>query len=396
MFSALLICSITSLDCLTTARASSAGMMPTFRTPASARPSASAATTGVLATANDTPMQNAEITTSCFISHIVSSSLARAGLPAFLVLSQLHDTGMKHRQRSPPHVDILHPRIADDFVEALLLADSALLPAAIGRADIATIGIDPDVSRLNPFRGLHRLGEVVGDDRCGKTVFDRVHLPQHVLVVDPGHDRHHRAEYLLPAYAHGRSHFVENRRSNEQSGGERGIGGFAAAREQLRSVRLGPGNEAHDAVELTFRYNRSDLVLFEPWGADRQGLRQPHQLLGDVLVQRGVNEHARGGAARLPLPVHVHALDGSHSRFLRIGVGEDDDGIFAAKLETHPLQTCRRLLGDDAAGGHRSDKADALDIRMAHQRGADLAVARHDVDDTGWEYSIAQLAQTQA
>src|SRR6478735_482723 len=50
-------------------------------------------------------------------------------------------------QRSPPHIDVLHLRITDDFIEALFFADSALLPASIGRADIPAVGIDPDVTR---------------------------------------------------------------------------------------------------------------------------------------------------------------------------------------------------------------------------------------------------------
>ena len=60
------------------------------------------------------------------------------------------------------------------------------------------------------------------------------------------------------------------------------------------------------------------------------------------------------------------------------------------------LRSGRGLPGDGAAGRHRSDKADAAHIRMAHQRGADLAVAGEDVDDAGGENSVAQFAEPQA
>jgi hypothetical protein len=98
----------------------------------------------------------------------------------------------------------------------------------------------------------------------------------------------------------------------------------------------------------------------------------------------------------LPLPVHVHALDGGHGRFLGIGVREDDDGVLAAKLQAHALEIRRGFLGDGAAGGHRPNKSNAANIRMAHKRGADLAVAGNDVDHAGGENSVTQLAQAQA
>ena len=40
--------------------------------------------------------------------------------------------------RSPAHIDILHARVAEQFLETLLLAQAALLPAPIGCAEIAT------------------------------------------------------------------------------------------------------------------------------------------------------------------------------------------------------------------------------------------------------------------
>jgi hypothetical protein len=65
------------------------------------------------------------------------------------------------------HVDVLHLRIAEDFIEAFFLADAALLPAAVGRADVSAVRIDPDVAGFDALRGFHRLGQIVGDDSRG-------------------------------------------------------------------------------------------------------------------------------------------------------------------------------------------------------------------------------------
>src|ERR1700761_9118528 len=108
----------------------------------------------------------------------------------------------------PAQIDVLDLRVAQYFLEALFFADAALLPAAIGRADIAPVGIDPDISRLDPFRRLHRGREIVGHDGGGEAIFQAVHLLDHVFVIVPGHHRHHRAEYFLAADPHRRRHAI--------------------------------------------------------------------------------------------------------------------------------------------------------------------------------------------
>ena len=65
--------------------------------------------------------------------------------------------------------------------------------------------------------------------------------------------------------------------------------------------------------------------------------------------------------------------------------------ILAAEFETDALETGRGLSGNDTAGRHRSDKADATHVGMAHQRGPDLAVAGDDVNDASGEYSFTHL-----
>src|SRR5580698_9783304 len=115
----------------------------------------------------------------------------------------------------PSQIDVLHLRVAEDFIEAFLFADTALLPAAVRRADVAAVGIDPDIACLDPFRRFHRPGEIIGNDGRGEAVFDAVHLREHLFVIVPGHDRHDRAEYLFATDPHRRRDVVENRRRDE-------------------------------------------------------------------------------------------------------------------------------------------------------------------------------------
>src|ERR1700693_3124805 len=157
---------MTSFDCRTTARPSSAGMIPTLRTPASASPSGPSAMTGRL-TAPNTSTAPVAITASLLKSRIAS-------LPDFVcwfalvkqtkfILRRFVSLPLQETQRSPSHIDVLHLRVTDDFIEALFFADSTLFPSAIGRADITAAGIDPDVARFDAFRCLHGLREVVSD-----------------------------------------------------------------------------------------------------------------------------------------------------------------------------------------------------------------------------------------
>jgi hypothetical protein len=60
------------------------------------------------------------------------------------------------------------------------------------------------------------------------------------------------------------------------------------------------------------------------------------------------------------------------------------------------LRIVGRLFGDGPPRQHRSDKADATHIRVAHQSRTDLAVAGEDVDDPVGKNAVAQFAEPQA
>src|SRR5438105_13759149 len=109
-----------------------------------------------------------------------------------------------------------------------------------------------------------------------------------------------------------------------------------------------------------------------------------------------MHEHARGRTAGLTLPVHVHALDRGRCGFLRIGIGKNDDRILATKLEAHALEAGCSLARNRASRRHRAYEADALHVRMAHQRRAGRTAAGEDVDSPLWENAFAQLAKPQA
>ena len=113
-------------------------------------------------------------------------------------------------------------------------------------------------------------------------------------------------------------------------------------------------------------------------------------------MQRRVDENPRGRAARLTLPVHIHAADGGGRGLLGIGVGENDNRILAAEFEADALEIGGGLFGDGPACRHRPDEADAPHIRVPHQSRTDLAVASEDIDDAIWENAVAQFAEPQA
>jgi hypothetical protein len=97
----------------------------------------------------------------------------------------------------------------------------------------------------------------------------------------------------------------------------------------------------------------------------------------------------------LPLPVHIHALDGGSRRLFGIGVGKDHDRIFTAEFEADPLEARGRFLSNVAAGRYRTDKANAVHIRMPHQRGPDKPVAGDDIYDPIGKHAFAQFPKTE-
>ena len=69
----------------------------------------------------------------------------------------LHLCVARKNVHSPTQINILDAGVAKQLLKALLLTDAALFPATIGSTQVASRGIDPNISSLNPFRRLHGL-----------------------------------------------------------------------------------------------------------------------------------------------------------------------------------------------------------------------------------------------
>src|SRR5271166_1048034 len=66
-------------------------------------------------------------------------------------------------------------------------------------------------------------------------------------------------------------------------------------------------------------------------------------------------------------------------------------GSASGKMMIGFLPPSSSVTGDGASGRYRADEADAAHLRMAHQAGADSAVAGNDIDHTRGKDSVAQL-----
>ena len=89
----------------------------------------------------------------------------------------------------------------------------------------------------------------------------------------------------------------------------------------------------------------------------------------EIVVDRLVDEDPRAGHAVLALQEegrHRDAGDGD----IEIGVGEDDNGGFAAELERDLLHRLDSAAHDQLADLGRSGEGDLVDVRMRDQRGA--------------------------
>ena len=85
-----------------------------------------------------------------------------------------------------------------------------------------------------------------------------------------------------------------------------------------------------------------------------------------------MHEDPRGRAARLSLPVHIHALDGGCRGLFGVGIGENHNRILAAEFQADALEIGRRRFGGGSAGRYRSDEADAVPVLpLRNDRGAE-------------------------
>ena len=129
-----------------------------------------------------------------------------------------------------------------------------MLPPTIRCTDVAAVGIDPHITRLDAFGRFHCRGEVVGENSRRET--DAIDVREHLFVGVPNHHRHNRAEYLLAADPHRRRHLVEDRRRDEQSDGELLVAGHGGPAAEQRA-RLKKARDAAQAVLDKAAYDRA-------------------------------------------------------------------------------------------------------------------------------------------
>jgi hypothetical protein len=118
-------------------------------------------------------------------------------------------------------VDVLLGGEKQHFLETFLAADARLLDAAERRAkEMLADLVDPHEAGLHSHRRAVRGGDVVGPDRAGQAVLDRVDLGQHVRLAAPFEDAEHGAEDLLARNAHARGDTGEHGRLDVKPLGE--------------------------------------------------------------------------------------------------------------------------------------------------------------------------------
>ena len=116
-----------------------------------------------------------------------------------------------------------------------------------------------------------------------------------------------------------------------------------------------------------------------------------------AVVDGLVAEHARGRRALLA-GVEEGGLHERGHDLVEVGVGVDDHAVLAAHLRDHALEVLLRG-GRLGRGAHdllpdlrRAGERDRVHARVAHQRGADLALARQQRQRVGRHARLAQRA----
>ena len=123
-------------------------------------------------------------------------------------------------------------------------------------------------------------------------------------------------------------------------------------------------------------------------GAEAQRTRPLDQPLDQWLDDRRLDDDPRAGRAALARRPEG-GPDDAIRREVEVGVTEHDDPVLAAELEADPLEPAGGQLGDPTTRRRVAGEADHRDIRVGHQRVADLgAGAGHEVDRAGREAGL--------
>ncbi len=139
----------------------------------------------------------------------------------------------------------------------------------------------------------------------------------------------------------------------------------------------------HDRPALTLVHERPHLDGFVETVADADLLRALDEHREKLLLDRRVEDQARGGRAPLARRSErtpERALEGE----IEIGVRHDDLGVLAAELEGEALEPLPAALADVPSDRRRAGKGYEPDARMLHERDAHAAPrAVHEIHDPG-------------
>ena len=122
------------------------------------------------------------------------------------------------------------------------------------------------------------------------------------------------------------------------------------------------------------------------------------EALEQRVARRGLDDQARGGAARLPLDAgEVHAVEDGVRGTVEVGIRADDDRVLAAELQAHVLDGgVGGVTLDRAPGGGAAGEGDPPDRGVADERAtAGWARADDHVEHAGCQRVAQQRPEAQ-
>jgi hypothetical protein len=153
----------------------------------------------------------------------------------------------------------------------------------------------------------------------------------------------------------------------ERSGGQRGVGRYAAAHDRRR-VREGLLDHAVDARDRRLVDQRAHVGIRVQAVADANALEISGQPRANLVRDATLNEDPRARHAELP-GERRDACRQQRDGAVEVGVVEDDRRRLAAELEVHPLQGRGAVGGDDPPDRGAPGVADDLDLGRGDEVG---------------------------
>src|SRR4029077_14037141 len=116
----------------------------------------------------------------------------------------------------------------------------------------------------------------------------------------------------------------------------------------LRAFTLADLNVLACSFDLLLVDLRAHVVLFIDAGDNLHGLRATHELVGKLVVDTLLHDHATGSGAALSGSTEASPERSVDSK-IDVRVVEHDDGILASHLERAGLEVSGCGLADDAS-----------------------------------------------